>query len=70
MTSVADRLRDESRQRVLAMSPAQRMELALRLGDEDARLYAAANAVSDEEARMLLARRRRAGRQPSKSADR
>ena len=70
MISVADQLRDESRRRVLAMSPAQRMELALRLGDDDARLYAAANGVSDAEARLVLARRRQAGRQPSKSADR
>ena len=70
MISIADQLRDESRRRVLAMSPAQRMELALRLGDEDARLYAAANGVSDAEARLVLARRRQAGRLPSKSADR
>jgi hypothetical protein len=70
MTSVADELRDESRRRVLAMNPAQRMELALRLGDEDARLYAAAHAVPEAEARLVLARRRQAGRQPSKSAER
>ena len=33
MSSVADRLRDESRRRVLDMSPAARLALALRLGD-------------------------------------
>jgi hypothetical protein len=52
------------------MSPVARMVLALRLGDEDARLYAAANNVSEAEARLVLARRRQAGRQPSKSAER
>ncbi len=70
MTSVADQLRDETRRRVLEMSPAARVELALRLGDEDARLYAAANGVTEAEARLVLARRRQAGRQPSKSAER
>ncbi len=70
MTSVADQLRDESRRRVLAMSPAARMELAFQLGDEDARLYAAANGVTEAEARLVLARHRQAGRQPSKSAER
>ncbi len=70
MTSVADQLRDESRRRVLEMSPAARMELALRLGDEDARLFAAANGVPEAEARLALIRRRQAGRQPSQSAQR
>ena len=70
MTSVADQLRSESRRRVLEMGPAVRLELALRLGDEDARLFAAAHGVSEAEARLTLIRRRQAGRQPSAAAQR
>jgi hypothetical protein len=70
MSSVADQLRDESRRRVLGMSPAERLELALRLGDEDARLFAAAHGLSEAEARLALARRRQAGRTPSAAAQR
>lgn len=70
MTSVADQLRDESRRRVLEMSPAARVELALWLGDEDAKLFAAANGVTEAEARLALIRRRQAGRQLSVSAQR
>lgn len=70
MRSVADQLRDESRQRFLELAPAERVMLVLRLGDEDARLYAAAHHVSEETARLHLSRQRRLGRQPSASADR
>ncbi len=70
MTSVADQLRNESRRRVLEMSPAARLELALRLGDEDATLFATANGLSEAEARLVLIRRRQAGRQPSVAAQR
>ncbi len=70
MTSVADQLRNESRRRVLEMSPAARLELALRLGDEDATLFATANGLSEAEARLVLIRRRQAGRQPSAAAQR
>jgi hypothetical protein len=70
MTSVADQLRDESRRRVLEMSPAARLELALRLGDEDARLFAAAHGLSEADARLALIRHRQAGRQPSAAAQR
>jgi hypothetical protein len=70
MTSVADQLRNESRRRVLEMSPAARLELALQLGDEDAMLFATANGVSQADSRLILTRRRQAGRQPSASAQR
>jgi hypothetical protein len=70
MPSVADQLRDESRRRVLEMSPAARLELALRLGDEDIRLFAAATGLPEADARLVLIRRRLAGRQPSRSAQR
>ena len=70
MTSVADQLRNESRRRVLEMSPAARLELALRLGDEDVTLFATANGLSEAEARLVLIRRRQAGRQPSATAQR
>lgn len=59
MRSVADGLREDTRRRVAALSPSERVALALALGEADVRLYAATNGVSRIEAR----RRLRAGRQ-------
>jgi hypothetical protein len=71
MSSVADQLREDSRRRLLARSPAARIELAFRLGDDDARLFAAAQGVSEDQARLTLARNRQAGRTtPSATAQR
>lgn len=70
MRSVADQLREEDARRVLALEPAARIALALKLGDDDAALVAAARGISPAAARRLLARQRQAGRRPSKSAER
>ena len=70
MRSVADELREEDRQRLLAMTPWERMDLALRLGERDITLYSEAHGVSREEARDRLQRARHAGRRPSACADR
>ena len=70
MRSVADQLREESLRYVLAMDPYARIELALRLGDEDAKLLAAARAIPELDARRELAGRRQAGRRPSLSKQR
>jgi hypothetical protein len=65
MRSVADELRDEARRRDEALSPEARIELALRLGDDDARALAVARGISVAAARAEIARSRRLGRQPS-----
>jgi hypothetical protein len=70
MRSVADQLREESRRRVQAMEPAARLELALRLGDDDATLLAVTRGIPEAEARHELARRRQTGRRASASKQR
>jgi hypothetical protein len=67
MRSVADDLREERRRAVLAMEPLSRIELALRLGDEDTRIFATARCIPEADARRELARRRQSGRRESKS---
>ncbi|MBA2303394.1 MAG: hypothetical protein H0W08_12250, partial [Acidobacteria bacterium] len=53
-----------------AMDPAARLELALRLGDDDATLLAVTRGIPAAEARCELARRRQAGRRVSASKQR
>jgi hypothetical protein len=65
MASVADVLRNELADRVRAMSPEERLDLALRLGEDDLAAYAASRKIEHSEARRVLRRARRAGRQPS-----
>ncbi|OGK85443.1 MAG: hypothetical protein A2X52_17895 [Candidatus Rokubacteria bacterium GWC2_70_16] len=71
MRSVADELRDEDRQAVLAMSPAARVALALALGERDLDLFRAARRplLSRAEARRLLDRQRQRGRRRSGCID-
>ena len=68
MSSIADDLRAESRQLALALSMSQRIDRALALGDDDARLFAAARRLDLATARRELARTRHLGRQPSCAA--
>jgi len=58
-------LRDDLRREALALSPAERVERALRLGDDDALIYAAAEKIPLHEARETLRLRRQVGRRPS-----
>ena len=58
-------LRDDLRRETLALSPAERVERALRLGDDDALIYAAAEKIPLDEAREALRPRRQLGRRPS-----
>ena len=67
--SVADQLREDNRRRLLRLTPAERIALALRLGEEDIHLYAAAHDVSRFEARARLRRTRHFGRQRSVTQD-
>jgi hypothetical protein len=69
MRSVADDLRDETRRKILAMSPAERMSTALRLGDDDVTRLAGVRQISVEEARGIIRRQRRVGRRPSVAND-
>jgi hypothetical protein len=66
MRSVADALRAEDRERVLAMTPAARVARALSLGRRDRQIFAAANGVTTEDARRVFEAKRRIGRQPSR----
>lgn len=66
MGSVADQLRQRDRQRVLEMPVEERIELALRLGEEALEAFAAAQGVDRATAVRLLQRRRQAGRRPSR----
>ncbi len=65
MRSVADDLRSETRRDVARRTPAERIELAFQLGDDDVALLCAARGLTREEARRLIARSRRVGRMPS-----
>ena len=51
MRSVADNLRDDTRRRDLAKTPAERVDQALRLGDADCELAAASRGLPLTEAR-------------------
>ena len=63
VTSVADTLRAESQADVQSLAPAQRIDLALRLGDDDVEVYRAARGVDRSAAWIELRRRRQDGRQ-------
>lgn len=64
MESIADTIRGERVADEGAMSPAERVELALRLGDHDREVFRRAQGMSDEEALRELRRRRQLGRVP------
>ena len=65
MKSVADDLSREEMERTLLLSPDERMQIALRLGDEAVAIYAAANGVSESDARRILRQNSQFGRRPS-----
>jgi hypothetical protein len=65
MRSVADDLRAELIERVLRMTPAERVALTGRLAEDDVRLFAAARQIDESRARRLLARQRQVGRRTS-----
>lgn len=66
MHSVADDLRRELRERVVALSPGERVALAIRLAESDLDLFCSARQIPRDQARRLLMRARRAGRRPSR----
>jgi len=64
MRSVVDRLRAQDREAVLALTPAERVTLALALGARDLESFRRAQepALRPEEATRTLERQRQAGR--------
>ena len=66
MTTVSERLRTESRERLQKMTPSERFVEALDLGALAIKEYAAAHAVTPEEARRRLERSGQAGRRYSR----
>ena len=68
MRSVADEFRAESRADMARRSPAERVQLALALGDADVTLLCAARGISQDEAAQVIRRSRQHGRRRSISS--
>ena len=66
MTSVAHLLRQSALEQVLQLSPAERIALALRLGDADLNLLCRYRGLDLDEAQRLLERQRQVGRRFSR----
>ena len=69
MRSVADDLREEQLREMAAMTPAERVQLALRLGEEGLRLMMARDGIDRNEALRRVRKAHNAGRRPSRSND-
>jgi len=68
MKSVADALRVSLRERVMAMTPDERVTLTARLAESDVDIFCAARPMARAEARQLLERQRESSRRPSCAA--
>ena len=66
---LAEQLRKEQRERVARMTPAERMALTEKLGEQGLAEYMSANGVDRATAIRALKRSRRAGRRPSRCFD-
>ncbi len=66
MHSVADELRRRDQKAALKLSPEERAELALKLGDEEVAAFCNAQGVDRETGTRILQRRRQASRRQSK----
>ena len=65
MKSVADALRRDTSRTVQALSPGERIALALSLGEAGLQAFCAAQGVDREEGFKRLRRQRQQGRRPS-----
>lgn len=65
MRSAADELKSRSARQVEALPPAERIRLALALGDDGLAVFRAACGIDREEARRRLRRQRQVGRRAS-----
>jgi hypothetical protein len=66
-SKVAEETRQELDRRMLAMTPAERIELAFAIGEEDLVLFAAANGLTRDEALSRIRMERQSGRRYSRS---
>jgi hypothetical protein len=66
MRSLADDLKAEDRERLLAMTPAERVARALALGRRDREIFRAAQGLTPEDARRILEHQRQVGRRRSR----
>jgi hypothetical protein len=66
-SAVATRARDAREAREAAMTPTERVELALALGKRACALFAAGQGLTFEEARRVLEERKRAGARECRS---
>jgi hypothetical protein len=64
MRSVTDQLRENDRDAQADMTAAERVALALELGDQDLEVFRQAHGLTQEEAFHRLRRHRQAGRVP------
>jgi len=69
MHSVADDLRQEQRERIARMTPAERFALSERLGEEGLAEFMSANGLDRADALKAIRRSRRIGRKPSRCFD-
>lgn len=69
MRSVADELRKEQVRELLAMSPAERIQLADKLGEDGLRFAMATQGITRDEAIRRIRQQRRAGRIDSRCMD-
>lgn len=68
-SAVAHAVSQEQRAHVAAMAPADRVALAVRLGEEGLAAYSALHGVDRQTAIARIRATRRLGRRPSASAD-
>jgi len=68
MTSIGDAFRPKTAEDDALLTPAERVQRALRLGDDDAEAFRRARGTTRAAAEAELASRRRAGRIPSRVA--
>jgi hypothetical protein len=66
MVTICERLRHEDRERLMRMTPEERLAEAFALGDAAIEAYAAAHGVDREEARRRLELAGQSGRRPSR----
>jgi hypothetical protein len=64
MRSISDNFREDDRRAQAEMTAAERVELALELGDQDLEIFRQAHGLTTKEARHELRRRRQLGRTP------
>ena len=62
MKSVSDELRERAAREIAALTPGERVQLALSLGEEGLRSFAAAEGLEHEVAFRRLRRQRQQGR--------